>query len=276
MKRSRTSSHALALSLKPLFARAGIVLLLSASLGLIVMGRTHSTLPENVRSTISDSVIPVINVLAKPVDAITNVGHWVSDIMVVRQENIKLKSDNARLQQWQSVATELASENDKLRALLRFAPASHEAYTSARVAADSESPYSRSVIITSGSNQGVQEDLAVVNDAGLVGRIVDVGKKTSRVLLLTDINSRIPIISEESRERAIAGGNNGDTMTLLYGPEDSKLKVGEKIVTSGDGGMLAPGLPVGVVTKIEKGVATVKPFVDGYHLEYVSVVDLSM
>jgi rod shape-determining protein MreC len=118
--------------------------------------------------------------------------------------------------------------------------------------------------------------MAVVNDAGLAGRVVDVAKKTARVLLLTDINSRIPVISEASRERAIAGGNNSDTLTLIYLPENSKLKVGEKIITSGDGRVLPPGLPVGVVTKIEKGIATVKPFVDNYRLEYVSVIDFSM
>jgi len=276
VKRSRSSAYALAISLKPLFARAGIILLLSASLGLVMMSRTHTGILENVRNIISDGITPVINVLAKPVDTLSGIGRWVGEIATLREDNMHLKSDNARLLQWQAVATELSSENEKLRALLKFAPTSKSAYTSARVAVDTDSPYSRSVIITSGKEQGVAEDLAVVNDAGLVGRIVDTGKKTSRVLLLTDMNSRIPVISEDSRERSIAGGDNSDSLSLIYMPENSKLAVGEKIITSGDGGVLPPGLPVGVVTKIEKGVATVKPFVDGYHLEYVSVVDFSM
>jgi rod shape-determining protein MreC len=258
-----------------MMARAGVILLLSASLGLIVMGRTQTGLTENIRSLISDNVVPVIRVLAKPVDAVSASGHWISSMMHLEQDNEKLKADNARLLQWQAAATELSAENDKLRALLKFAPASTKTYTSARVAADTGSPYSRSIIITSGKSQGVEEDLAVISDAGLVGRVVDAYKKTARVLLLTDINSRVPVISENSRERSIAGGNNSDTLSLIYLPENSKLQVGEKIITSGDGGVLPPGLPVGIVTKIENGAATVKPFVDSYHLEDVSVVDFA-
>jgi rod shape-determining protein MreC len=261
------------ITLKPLFARAGVILLLSASLGLMVMSRTQPGLPQEVRNVISDTVVPVIGVLAKPVDALSAAGRWAHEMVSLRKDNVRLAADNARLQQWQGAATELASENAKLRALLRFAPASRQAYTSARVAADATSPYSRSVIITSGRDQNVQEDSAVVNEAGLVGRVVEPGRKTSRVLLLTDMNSRIPVISQESRERAIAGGNNSDMLSLNYLPENSRLRVGETIITSGDGGVLPPGLPVGVVTKIEKGVATVKPFADDYRLEYVSVID---
>lgn len=273
MKRPRSSAYALAISLKPLLSRAGIMLLLSASLGLVVMGRTHTGALETMRTTLSDIATPVISVLARPVDTITSIGQWVSETRALREDNLRLASDNSRLRQWQAVATELSSENEKLRALLKFAPASKLAYTSARVAADAGSPYSRSVIITSGSEQGVEEDLAVVSDAGLVGRVVDTGRKTARVLLLTDMNSRIPVISEESRERAIAGGNNSDMLSLIYLPENSHLKVGEKIITSGDGGVLPPGLPVGVVAKVEKGAYAVKPFADSYRLEYVTVVN---
>jgi rod shape-determining protein MreC len=276
LKRSRPSARALAITLRPLLTGAGVILLIAASLSLIVMSRTQTGFPRNLRAAISDTVVPVVSVLARPVDAFSAAGHWLSDMMTLREDNVRLKSDNARLQQWQAVATDLSFENEKLRALLKFAPPTRQAYTSARVATDTGSPYSRSVIITSGANLGVQEDLAVINEAGLVGRVADVSSKTARVLLLTDINSRIPVISEDSRERAIAGGNNSELLSLIYLPENSKLKVGEKIITSGDGGVLPPGLPVGVVTKIEKGAATVKPFVDGYRLDYVSVVDFSM
>lgn len=276
MKRSRSTAHALALTVKPLLARAGVALLLSASVGLIVMSRTQAGIPQNLRTAISDTVVPVISVLAKPVDALTNAGHWVSDIVSLRKDNDQLRADNSRLQKWQAVATQLVSENEKLRGLLKFAPDPKQTFSSAHVAADTDSPYSRSVIITSGTNQNVQEDLAVVNEAGLVGRVVEVGKKTARVLLLTDMNSRIPVMSEESRERAIAGGNNSDTMSLIYLPDNSKLKVGERIITSGDGGVLPPGLPVGIVTKVEKGAVTVKPFADGYRLEDVTVIDFAM
>ncbi len=276
MRRPHLSGIALSLSFRPLFARAAVVCLISLSLGFIIVSKTNENITHTVRMTIADTLVPVVNILAKPADAFSTLGDWVHEMMVLRDENRTLKAENNRLRQWQAVATEVQSENGKLRELLKFAPANKSAYTSARVAVDSASPYSHSALITSGSDQGVQEDLAVINDSGLVGRVVEVGKKTSRILLLTDMNSRIPVFSEDSRERAIAGGGNGDDLSLFYLPENSKIKVGEKIITSGDGGVLPPGLPVGVVIKIEKSTAIVKPFVDWYHLEYVSVVDFSM
>jgi rod shape-determining protein MreC len=267
---------ALTLNLRLVAGRMAILFLLALSLGLVLVGKSHQSLSHNVRMLITDTVTPVIQVLSAPTDAIQSAASWVSEMTSLREENHALKSQNARLQQWQAVATELQSENAKLRDLLRFAPPNRSAYSSARVAADPGSPYSRSAIITSGSDQSVHEDMAVINDGGLVGRVVEVGKRTARILLLSDMNSRIPILSETSRERAIAGGNGGDLLSLFYLPEGSKLTVGEKIVTSGDGGVLPPGLPVGVVVKIENKTAWVKPFVDWYHLEYVSVVDFSM
>jgi len=130
--------------------------------------------------------------------------------------------------QWQAVATELQSENDKLRSLMRFAPPGKPAYTSARIAADTGSPYSRSAIISSGADQNVQEDLAVINDSGLVGRIIEVGQETARVLLLTTSTRAFPSSPKTSRERAIAGGMGNDALSLLYLPEGSKLKWARK------------------------------------------------
>ena len=129
------------------------------------------------------------------------------------------------------------------------------------------------MLITSGTDNGVQQDSAVINDKGMVGRVIEVGDKTSRVLLLTDINSRIPVMAEGSREHGIVAGDDSDTLSLVYLPENSKLKVGEKIVTSSDGALLPPGLPIGVVTAIAKDKVTVKPFADWYRLEYVSVIN---
>ncbi len=276
LKRPRTpASRVLAISIKPLLSRAGVAVLLALSVGLVVMGRNHGAIPLTLRNAISDTVVPVINVLAKPVDALTSAGRWAGDMSSLREENLRLASDNARLRQWQYAATEFAAENAKLRALLKFAPGTDQTVTSARVAADTDSPYSRSVIISSGSDQNVEQDAPVISDTGLVGHVVDVGRKTARVLLLTDINSRIPVISQDSRERAIASGNNSDTLSLLYLPDNSRLKVGETVVTSSDGDVLPAGLPVGTVTKIEKGVASITPFIDSYRLEDVSVIDFA-
>ncbi len=250
--------------------------LLLVSLAMLVIGKTYEDGMGHARMALVDVVAPVVSVIAAPVDAVTAAGKWMNDMLLLHEENATLRSENARLRHWRVTAAELESENTILRTLLRFAPAGKSAYTSARIVADTGSPYARSAIITSGADQGVQEDLAVINENGLVGRVLEVGKRTARVLLLTDTNSRIPVVAERSRERAIASGGDGDKLSLLYLPENSRIAEGETVVTSGDGGVLPPGLPVGVVIRAEKGTATVRPFVDWYHLEYVSVIDFSM
>lgn len=272
-RRAHSRTGVLALNYKPWLASAAVAVLLAASLGLIMGSKNQNTVVNSLRMKMVDAIVPVVDVLAKPVDAFKSAEAWVQDMIVVHEENKTLKAENARLKQLYSSAVQLKNENERLRALLKFAPVGNQAYTSAQVAVDSDSPYSHSILITSGSENGVREDSAVINDKGIIGRIVEVGKNTARVLLLTDINSRIPVMAEGSREHSIAAGGSGDELTLLYLPENSKLQVGEKIVTSGDGALMPPGLPVGVVTKIEKNAVTVKPFADWYRLEYVSVIN---
>ena len=275
MKRPHTRTSALAVHYRPLVGKVTFVALLLLAVWLMVASRNPNSLAHNATSSINDAIVPVINVLAKPMDSVASLATWIGNVQKLEKENDVLKAENLKLRQWYSQAAELQSENAKLRDLLKFVPAGKSAYISARTATDSTSPYSRSIVVTSGRDNGVAQDAAVINDRGMIGRVVEVGQKTARVLLLTDINSRIPVMAEGSREHSIAAGGAGDNLTLMYVPENSKLKVGERMVTSGDGAVLPPGLPIGLVTKIEKNTVTVTPFADWYRIEYVSVLDFS-
>ena len=110
----------------------------------------------------------------------------------------------------------------------------------ARIVSDFGGPYLHAALINGGTQQGISPDLAVVSQHGLVGRVVESGKTSSRVLLLNDINSRVPVIAETTREKSILAGSNGGMPTLAYLAANSKIAVGERIVTSGDGGVF-PG-----------------------------------
>lgn len=276
MKHHPVKTSALVLPYRLLLGRLSFILYIAFSIWLIASSKAPGSFAHHAAIKINDTLVPVITVLAKPLDAVSSVATWIQNMRQLEKENEGLQAENSRLRQWYAAASELKTENSKLRDLLKFVPAGKSAYISARVAADSGSPYSRSLLITSGSDNGVHDDAAVINERGMVGRVIDAGQKTARVLLLTDINSRIPVMSETSREHTIASGGDRDMLNLMYLPENSKLKVGEKIVTTGDGAVLPPGLPVGVVSKIDKGVVTVKPFADWYRIEYVSVIDFSM
>lgn len=254
-----------------------VALMLFASIALLIASKTNNDFVRSIRAGLTDVMVPVVQTLATPINSVQRAFAWMHDMAVLREENQKLRQQNTMLMRWQFAASELENENARLRDLLKFAPVGKESYTSARVAIDSSGPYVKAVIINAGKENNVDNDLAVVNESGLVGRVVETSEHTSRVLLLTDINSRIPVMTESSRERAIASGDNSDNLLLKYTPQDSKIKVGERILTTSDGGVMPPGLPVGVVTEVKPdNSVVVKPYVDWYRLEYVSVVDFSM
>jgi rod shape-determining protein MreC len=110
-------------------------------------------------------------------------------------------------------------------------------------------PFLRTILVNAGSEQGVLKGQAVVDDRGLLGRIVGTGRKSSRVLLLSDLNSRIPVIVEGANLKAILAGDNSDRPTLEYLPPGSRLVAGARVLTTADGGALPPGIVVGVVVK---------------------------
>jgi len=258
---------------KQWFSRASVVLLMTAGVALMVMSKSGNPMAEKLRTSITDMATPVLAIAASPMDALNNAGGWVSDMVHMRSENVMLKNQNVQLLQWQSIAKEMEAENKSLRALLNVVPAQTRNYITARVVSDLGGPYVHAALINGGSEQGIVKDQAVINENGLVGRVVEAGKTSARVLLLSDINSRVPVYAEKSREKSILSGNSDGLPALSYLAADSKIAIGERIVTSGDGGIFPYGVPVGVVTSIEKGVVRVQPFVDSTKIEYVSAIN---
>lgn len=274
-KKNRTA-HLIAVTPRGLTTRASIVFLSLVSVSLMVMSNTGSQNALRVRATIMDLLTPAITVASKPLNAVASAGGWVSDMINLRGENIALKNTNAQLLQWQTLAKSMEAENNSLRSLMHVVPASKNNYITARIVTDISGPYVRSALIGGGKEHGVKKDQAVISENGLVGRVVETGDTSSRVLLLSDINSRIPVMGENSREKTILVGNNNELPTLSYIDANSSIAVGERIITSGDGGIFPRGIAVGVVSEIKDGVIRVQPFVDASKIEYVSVVDYSL
>ena len=109
-----------------------------------------------------------------------------------------------------------------------------------------------------------------------VGRVTEVGDRAARILLLTDLNSRVPVAFDGSRERAVLAGDNSDRPRLLYLPEQSAVKIGERIVSSGNGGIFPPGLPIGIVSAIEDGIVRVEPYAELSRLDYLRIVNYGL
>jgi rod shape-determining protein MreC len=156
--------------------------------------------------------------------------------------------------------------------MLNFVPERGASFTAARVIGDSGGVFVRSVLINAGKADRIEKGDAVVNGEGLIGRVAEAGRRSGRVLLISDLNSRIPVVAEKSRIRAILAGDNSPSPKLAFLSPNARLDVGDRIVTSGHGGVFPAGLPVGRIASVADGVIRVEPFADFHRLEYVRII----
>ncbi len=183
----------------------------------------------------------------------------------------QLERENRDLQVWRAMAERLAERNARYESLLRMPPdafgqgADIAHSVAAQLVLDSGGPFTRTLVANAGGDHGVRVGYIAVNENGLVGRVVSVGRRSARVLMLDDYNSRIPVMGEASRVRAVLAGQATQPPDLLTRPFEvqaprldfivgaQSLREGEQVVTSGDGGLYPRGLPVGVAHRANDG-----------------------
>lgn len=242
----------------------------------MLVGKMEPAAFERARAQVTDAVAPILDAASRPLDFIHDAVGEGKTLLALRAENERLRAERDRLLQWQAIARKLDSENKALRELLNFVPAADAKTVSARVIGDAGGAFARTMILNAGTRAGVRKGQAVITGAGLVGRVQEVGLRSSRLLLLSDLNSRIPVLIESSRVRGVVAGTNGETLRLVHLPPDSVAEPGDRIVTSGHGGALPAGLPVGVVAAVGEAGIEVEPFVDPAKLEIVRVLDYGL
>lgn len=247
--------------------------LVAASFALALLSRTESPLGERARTTVADQLTPLLSVLADPLRSVQSAVDELRALAVARDENAHLKAELAELKQWRDAALRLAAENKALRDVANFTQPTGGKSVGGRVVASSGGLFARSLLIAAGAEQGVAKGFAAMTRDGLVGRVVEVGERSARVLLLTDLNSKIPVAIEGSRFRAVLAGDNTATPRMLYLPQEARVNPGDRVVTSGVGGGLPPGLPIGVIEAVNERGVQVRPFVDWQRLDYVMLMD---
>ncbi len=262
--------------LKSWFQRGTFLLLVAASLTLMMLGKSEAPWVEKARTMVADVTAPVLALLTEPVTATERLFANLEELVDLRADNARLKAERERLLEWQRTAIRLEAENRALSQLLNLAPDPHTSYVTARVVGDQVGAFVREMLVAAGARDGIEKGQAAITGDGLAGRVADVGQRSARVLLLTDINSRIPVLVERTRDRAILAGDNSNRPQLLYLKPQNEVVVGDRIVTSSDGGVFPAGLPVGIVDRVEEGVVSIAPFVDWDRLEYLRVVDYAL
>lgn len=262
--------------LRATIQRAAPLLLVLLAAVIIVLGRADERMFAPLRIALADDTGPVLGALSRPLVLAATAVDRVRGVVEMYQDNLRLESDNARLLQWQQAALRLAEQNRELRQLLRVVPNPALSYVTARVIADSGGGYVRTALIDAGSKEGLARGQAVIAGQGLVGRLTEVGERAARVLLITDLNSRIPVIVDGAPAAAVLAGDNSERPRLMYAVPPDRIKIGERVVTSGEGGLFPPDLPVGVVSALDPEGARVEPFVGLSQLGYVMVVNYGL
>lgn len=251
------------------FAFASLVI---AAFGLMLLANGGAVFVERMRVAVADVSAPIIGVMARPVAAVNDLAGNIRELVDLRAENQRLRAEVARLQSWYGAAHRLAAENRSLRELAAYRGPQRRSFTTARVVADGRGPFVKSVLVNAGRQQSLAKGQAAITPYGLVGRVSETGNRSARILLMTDLNSRIPVVLEDTRTRAILAGDNSDHPVLAFLPENAAISIGQRIVTSGHGGGLPPGIAVGRIDRISDGAVRVAPFSDLNRLEYLQIV----
>ena len=224
---------------------------------ILIYVETIEAKPLNyLRSFIKDTIYRGSVVVSFPSKGFGSVSNVVKNHLNLFNKNIKLKEENSKLKKQIYDPDFLIFENKQLRKLLDEQVTSSTNLVSARVILDKQSPYLNSFIINSGSNKKIKNGMAVLDGKYFIGRIVDVNFFSSRVLLVTDLNSKIPVLIEPSGYHAILSGRGTNKPTLEYLPKNHKVQSGDKVYTSGKEGIFAPGIPIGKVKVDDEKIFT--------------------
>jgi rod shape-determining protein MreC len=266
----------LSLQARQALARLTLPVLMVASFGVMLLGKADALLAERARTLLADGLAPIYVMLAAPISRMESALTETVSLLNMREENKRLQNENETLRRWQSIALALDSENQRLKASLYWIPDPDVSFVTARVVADAGGVYAKAVLLSVGPNHGIRKGEIAVDERGLIGRVTEVGARTARVLLITDLNSRIPVIMETSRGHALLVGTNGTRPRLQFWPEGIAPQEGERIVTSAEANAFPANLPVGTVRYTGSGAPEVEPAALLQKLEVVRIFDYGL
>ncbi len=232
--------------------RLSLVLTLTIA-SVLLVGRAESYLVDRTRQVMTDLSAPLLELASRPVAAVRNFIASTDEYAYVFEENARLRAENEALREWREKALALERRVARFEALLDVTVDPAIQYATGKIIGDSGGPFVHAFIVNVPASEGAEAGQAVVDDQGLIGRVVSAGATASRVLLLTDLNSRIPVRVEPEGYRAIAVGDNSRFPKIQFLAPEARLKPGDRIVTSGHGGLMPPDLPVGMVVLASDG-----------------------
>jgi len=259
--------------LRQIYRRFSVYFYLFLALVMILLGFSSHPWIEGIRSDISDVTGQVVDVLYTPVRYIRQAGQGIADTWAIREENKELRAENKRLLQWMALAKKLENENERLKKELKFVPVVKGEVITASIVADNGGAFSRSVLARAGRENNVEPGTIALFHNAVLGRVVSAGERSSRILLLTDFSSRVPVIVGDDKYLGIVEGNNSDVLKLAFLPENAKVRIGDYVMTSGHGQVYPFGLAIGTVSRVDETSIEVTPFVQRGQTDFVQLAD---
>ena len=248
----------------------GVILIIS--LGLFALWRVDSPRVEQVRMAVADALLPSLDIITQPIEFMTEMARDFRNFVDVYNQNRTLRREIQRLRGWRATARSLEEENAQLRALNKVQLRPKTTFVTGDVVTDSGGPFTSSALVNVGRRDGITDGAAAVDGEGLAGRVVGVGERASRLLLLTDYSSRVPVIVQPAGIRAVLAGDGTNLPNLEFLVETDKIKPGNAIETTGDGGVFPPNLPVGWVVRTRNSGLRARLAADYSRMEFVRVL----
>jgi rod shape-determining protein MreC len=216
-------------------------------LGLFLLWRIDSPRVERFRAMLIDAVVPSFDWAMRPVTMVAGMLDDFQSYTRIYEQNQELKRELQQMKAWKEAALQLEQKNARLLDLNNVRLDPKLTHVTGVVMADSGSPFRQSVLLNVGARDGIRDGWATMDGIGLVGRISGVGERTARVILVTDTNSRIPVTIQPSGQKALLSGDNSPLPPLEFIEDTDEVRPGDRVVTSGDGGVFPSGLLVGQV-----------------------------
>ena len=248
------------------------VVLLLILFGLFVVWRIDNPRVEKFRALVVDTFVPNFEWILLPMTSVVKLAQDYQSYEKLLEQNKELRRELQQMKSWKEAALQLEQENARLLDLNQLRLDTKLTHVSGIVIADSGSPFRQSVLLNIGSRDGIQDGWAAMDGLGLVGRISGVGSSTSRVILLTDNASQIPVIVQPSGQRAVLMGDNSFAPTVEFIENVDLVRPGDRVVTSGGGGVLPAGLLVGTLAMDPNGRLRVRLVADYERLEFLKVL----
>jgi|APGre2960657423_1045063.scaffolds.fasta_scaffold04024_2 rod shape-determining protein MreC len=239
----------------------------------IIASKTSVDFVKEVSFVFIGISTPIVNTISFPFNSTIGILTDFSDLVQAKKENIILKEELQKMRSHYISILNIHQENKDLKQALNFVKDKSTNYRVAQVIGWSHQLFNNNVIIDAGTSRGIREGNMVVGEIGVVGRIEHVEKTRSRLILINDSTSRIPVMISNARVRGILVGNNSNLMEIIYSSKGKEIEVGDMVYTSGDGDTLPSGLFIGRIKKIENNIILVSMVEDIANLNFVTIID---